>query len=231
MIERYSIIATSQQLAERFDVDVPEGYTSRYNAAPSQLLPVITHEDAKGISFFYWGTSPEWAKNKIPGEKIINVRAEAITDKPVLKKNLVQRRCIIPADGFYGWKKVGKKNTVPYRFTHKTDKLFSIAGLWEEYDNEGESFHTFTMITTHADKLVSPVTERMPCILDKEYEKLWLSPKTKEEELITLLELSSDSNTIGYTIAPRINMVGADDATLIIPAHAADQFGNLRLFD
>jgi putative SOS response-associated peptidase YedK len=232
MIERYSIIATSEQLAERFSVDVPESYRVRYNAAPAQLLPVITDESPQGISFFYWGTSPEWTKSKIPGEKIINTRAEVIPEKPVLKKNLVKRRCIIPADGFYGWKKVGKKSSVPYRFTHHTENLFAIAGLWEEYDNdEGEMFHTFTMITTVSDQLVMSVAERMPCILEKRFEKLWLSKQTTEEQLITILTSTSNSNTRGYTIAPAINRIEADNPTVILPAPAADQFGNLRLFD
>jgi len=232
MIERYSVIATTEQLAERFAIDVPESYVPRYNAAPAQLLPVITDESSQGVSFFYWGTSPQWTKDKIPGEKIINVRAEIIPEKPVLKKNLVKRRCIIPADGFYGWKKVGKKASVPYRFTHHTEKLFAIAGLWEEYDNdEGEMFHTFTMITTVSDDLVMPVAERMPCILDKRFEKIWLSKQTTEEQLITILTSTSISNTRGYTIAPAINRIESDNPTLILPAPAADQFGNLKLFD
>ena len=232
MIERYSIIATSTQLTERFNVDVPESYKQRYNAAPAQLLPVITDESAQGVSFFYWGTSPEWTKNKIPGEKIINVRLEAIAEKPVLKKNLKQHRCIIPADGFYGWKKVSKKSSIPYRFTHHTDTLFAIAGLWEEYDNdEGEMFHTFTMITTVSDDLVTPVTDRMPCILDRSFEKLWLSKQSTEEQLLTMLASTNMSNTRGYTIAPSINNITSDNPTLILPAPAADQFGNLRLFD
>jgi putative SOS response-associated peptidase YedK len=232
MIERYSIIAASVQLAERFEVDVPGPFSSRYNAAPAQLLPVITGENPQGISFFYWGTSPEWTKHKIPGEKIINVRCEVIAEKPVLKKKLSSHRCIIPADGFYGWKKVSKKSSVPFRFTHHTEKLFAIAGLWEEYDNdEGEVFHTFTMITMPSDELVSPVAERMPCILDKRFEKLWLSRQTKDEELVTILESTKVSHTKGYTISPAINQTEADNPTLIIPAPAADQFGNLRLFD
>jgi putative SOS response-associated peptidase YedK len=123
-------------------------YTTRYNAAPTQLLPVITHESPEGFSFFYWGSAPQWAKNKTLAERIINTRAELIQDKPVFKKSLMRSRCIIPADGFYAWKKVGKKTSIPWRFVLKSKKIASFAGIWEEYDDsEGQAYHTFTLIT------------------------------------------------------------------------------------
>ena len=92
MLDRYSIAATSQKLAERFSVDVPEGYTPRYNAAPSQLLPVITTDNPEGISFFYWGIAPEWAKNKSISERIINLRVEQLSERPITLKNLKKSR-------------------------------------------------------------------------------------------------------------------------------------------
>ncbi|HWA35330.1 MAG TPA: SOS response-associated peptidase family protein, partial [Cyclobacteriaceae bacterium] len=116
MIDRYSITTSAESIGERFSVDVPDFYKPKYNAAPTQLLPVITSSSPGGVSLFYWGTSPEWSKNKLLGEKIINTRAENFADRPSLKKALRKNRCIIPADGFYGWKKVGKKTAIPYRF-------------------------------------------------------------------------------------------------------------------
>ena len=232
MLERYSLTATSIQLSERFSVDIPESYKPRYNVLPSQLLPVITHESPKGISFFYWGLAPGWAKNKSISEKIINARAEQINERPVLKKNLMQHRCIIPVDGFYGWKKIGKKSTVPYRFVLHTKELFSLAGLWEEYDDEnGELYHTFTIITCQANDLVSAVQERMPAILDRPAEKIWLNVQSSAEELLPLLAPYPSSKMDCYTVSPRINSIVNDDATLILPAPPADQFGNLTLFD
>src|SRR3982751_3893511 len=109
MIERYSITASADLLHKRFGVDVPDFYKPSFNASPTHLLPVITHESPLGISLFYWGEIPKWAKNKTPGEKIINARIESLTEKTALKKAMMRTRCIIPADGFYAWKKVGKK--------------------------------------------------------------------------------------------------------------------------
>src|SRR5687767_7983161 len=98
MIDRYSLTANTEAIRERFSVDVPEFYQPRFNAAPTQLLPVITSSAASGLSLFYWGTSPEWSKNKVPSEKMINVRAESLDEKPALRKALKKNRCLIPAD-------------------------------------------------------------------------------------------------------------------------------------
>src|SRR5687767_9101829 len=148
MIDPYTITATPEVIADRFSVEVPDFYKAKYNVAPTQLLPVITSSSPQGLSTFYWGTSPEWSKNKSLGEKIINIRAESILEKPMLKKGMMKQRCLVPADGFYGWKKVGKKTSIPYRIVTNDQELFSFAGIWEEFDDsEGNERHTFSIIT------------------------------------------------------------------------------------
>jgi putative SOS response-associated peptidase YedK len=232
MIERYSIHASAKQIATRFQIEEPEAFKPRYNAAPSQLLPVITHESPQGFSYFYWGTAPQWSKNKTIAERIINTRSELISDKPVLKKNLKTHRCLIPADGFYAWKKVGKKTTVPWRILLKSKEVFSIAGVWEEYDDhEGNSFHTFSIITVKAEKWISEITERMPVIFSRADEKIWLDQNTSEDQLSSMLKTYPFDLLEGYNVSPAINSVDKDGASMIIPTPAADQFGNLTLFD
>jgi len=107
MFIRYSLTSHANEVAKRFAIDVPEGYQPHYNAAPSHLLPIITQDSPQGLSFFYWGAPPSWANKKPLGEKIINTRLELITEKPTLQKKLREKRCIIPADGFYEWKRAG----------------------------------------------------------------------------------------------------------------------------
>lgn len=232
MIERYSLHAATKQIATRFQIEEPETFKPRYNAAPSQLLPVITHESPQGFSYFYWGTAPQWSKNKAIAERIINTRGELIKDKPVLKKNLKTHRCLVPADGFYAWKKVGKKTTVPWRIVLKSKEMFSFAGIWEEYDDhEGNSFHTFSIITITAEKWIAEITERMPVIFSKEDEKIWLDKNTSEDQLIALLKRYPSDLLEGYNVSPAINLVDKDVPSMIIPTPAADQFGNLTLFD
>lgn len=232
MIDRYSITAPSAKIYERFRAEVLDTYTPKYNAAPTQLLPVITHSTPHGISTFFWGTSPEWAKNKALSEKIINIRAETILEKPALKKAMMKGRCLIPADGFYAWKKIGKKTAVPYRFIATDQELFSFAGMWEEFDdNEGNELHTFSLITTTANQMVVSVQERMPVILTPASEKIWMNKESNETDLARVLLPYAAEKMNYYPVSPRINDSTANAPSLIIPTPPADQFGNLTLFD
>ncbi len=232
MIDRYSIAASREFLEKRFGVDVPEHFKPRYNSAPTQLLPVITGTAQKGISTFYWGMHPAFAKQKTLSERIINQHAEQLIEKPTLKKILMKHRCIIPADGFFGWKKIGKKTMVPYRFTLPENQLLSFAGIWAEFENEkDEEIHTFSIITLPANTSVLPIQERMPLIFTAEQEKLWLDSDTPEHKLLELLKIYPKEELTSYTVSSAIIEVKNDFASLLKPAPANDQHGNLTLFD
>ena len=232
MIERYSITGTVEKIRERFSVDVPDFYKAHYNAAPTQLLPVITSDSPQGFSLFYWGIPPTWAKNKSVSEKIINLKTESLEEKPSLKRAMLKRRCIVPADGFYAWKKVGKKTMIPYRFIFEDKSMFSIAGIWEDFEDEdGDENHTFMILTTPASDFVSTVTDRMPAILTPASEKIWLSNNSDETTLLEQLKTYSGTNLNCYTVSPDINKNTKDLPSMIIPVPPADQHGNLTLFD
>jgi putative SOS response-associated peptidase YedK len=232
MIERYSISSATEAIRERFSVDVPDFYKPRYNAAPTQLLPVITSSSPTGVSLFYWGTSPEWSKNKTLSERAINNHAEFFDEKPSLKRALKKNRCIIPADGFYAWKKVGKKTAVPYRFILSTKGIFSIAGLWEEFeDTDGNQIQTFTIITTASNGFVGQIQERMPLILNPETEKIWLDQNSTEPVLMKVLKGKVSIALDYYPVTPKISDSSTDVPSLIIPTAPSDQHGNLTLFD
>lgn len=229
MFERYTIGATAEELKKHFRVD-PHGFDGpRYNAAPAQLLPVITM-GSNGLSHFYWGTAPQWASGKPISEKIINVRVEQIEERASIRKRMKKHRCIVPADGFYGWKKIGKKTSIPYRFEQKDKGLFAMAGLWEEYEDEqGEMIHTFTVLTEPSSPEVALVSDRMPFILSAETMVKWLDQNVESGEILKLTR--KPPVLVGYTVSPRVNSTGTDNVTLIQPAPPADQFGNLTLFN
>jgi putative SOS response-associated peptidase YedK len=232
MIERYSLGVSSKQLATRYGKDEPTAHRARYNAAASQLLPVITHEAPQGFSFFYWGQPPGWSKNKSPAEKTINTRIEQLVEKPVFRRNLAEHRCLVPSDGFYAWKRVGKKTLIPWRFSFKDKRIYSMAGLWEEYeDEENNSFHTFTLVTIPSNNFVSVVCDRMPAIIEASNEKTWLDKSTTEADLISLLAAFPNDQLDGFAVSPQLNTVEFDRPSLILPVPPADQFGNLTLFD
>ena len=232
MIDRYSITASTDQLAGRFSVDVPDFYKAHYNASPTHILPVITSATPQGLSSFYWGTAPAWAKNKSVSEKIINLHSEDFKEKVSLRKAMKKQRCIVPADGFYGWKKVGKRTNIPYRFVMKSQRLFAFPALWEEFeDTDGLQIQTFAIITCPADQTVSPVQERMPVMLTRASEKVWLDKDSSEEALLQVIG-SSDTKEINfYPVSPRISQQDVDVPSLIVPTPPSDQHGNLTLFD
>jgi len=146
----------------------------RYNIAPGQEAPVVVYEAAKTPAMMRWGLVPSWAKDPAIGNKMINARAETITEKPSFKRLIERRRCLVLADGFYEWRKEERRK-VPVRFVLKDREPFAFAGLWDRWRNpDGAEMRTFTIITTAANELMRPVHDRMPVILAREAEEPWL---------------------------------------------------------
>ena len=231
MSSRYTISASAESITKRFGVDATPAYKRRFNIAPTQLTPVITNESPRGFSFFYWGLISNLANNKSLSERLYITRAENIPEKLSFQNALRERRCIIPADGFYEWKKVSKKGMVPYYYYLKSREPFGMAGLWEEFENEeGESVHAFTLISCLANDLVKESNERMPVILENELFEKWLDKQTPLEELIAMLTTFPALKMERHSVSHKINSLNFDDPSLIAPAPASDQFGNYTLF-
>jgi putative SOS response-associated peptidase YedK len=232
MIDRYSITAPAARIIERFHVEVLDNYSPHYNAAPTHLLPVITLDSPQGTSTFYWGTLPQWSNNKTLGEKIINIQAETIPDKGSLRKSLMKSRCIVPADGFYAWKKVGKRTSIPYRFVATTQELFSLAGFWEEFEDDNSHLVcTFKLITVPSNGLVASIHDRMPVLFRPQAEKIWLDRDSSELQLLDLLKAYPSAEMNYYPVTPRIADAHVNLPSMLLPTQPADQFGNLTLFD
>ena len=232
MCGRYTIIAKAEEIEKRFNVEVPESFTPSYNAAPTHILPVITNKNPDGVSLFQWGLIPGWAKDKRIGSKLINARAETITEKASFKNAFKQKRCLVIADGFYEWKRSSKKIKIPHRILLDTKELFAFAGLWEEFRDENQHVvHTFTIITTKANSAISKIHERMPVILEPGTEQKWLSSTISAGEQLELLKPYDEQRMDFYTVSPLVNSVSNNNSQLIIPTPPADQFGNLTLFD
>lgn len=231
MCGRYSLNKSKIELEERFQAEMFPDFLPRYNIAPTQLLPVITSQSPKGFSFFYWGVTPDFGQNKPVSQKLINARSETVTDKISFKKSFEKRRCIIPADSFFEWKKLGKKTKIPYRFTLKNEELFAFAGIWEEYETvTGESHHTFLILTTSPNDLIVDVHDRMPVILNKEMEKKWLDSYTSEAELLDMMAPFPPDKMVSYTVSPLVNSVQNDTPNVIRRTSPTDQHGNYTLF-
>lgn len=180
--------------------------TPRYNIAPSQLSLVIVHEEGKNkLKMFKWGLVPSWSKDTKIGYKMINARAETISEKNSYKRPFKSQRCLVIADGFYEWKRPDKKTKIPYRFVMKDRSLLTFAGLWEVWKKEATPLYTFTIITTSENDLMRPIHDCMPVILPKDNREIWLNPESNEAELKELLVPYDSSKMDYYKVSNVVN--------------------------
>jgi len=219
MCGRFSFIITSRQkIKDEFNIkSTPKELVTRYNAAPSQNLPVITNTEPGKIVFFRWGLIPSWAKDTKIGYKMINARAETVTEKPSFRTAFKKRRCLVLADGFYEWKK-NKDGNIPYRITLKDDSPFAFAGLWETWhDPEGKELNSFTIITTDANTMLKKLHNRMPVILLPEQKEEWLDTDRPIDKTLKLLTPFPGKNMKAYPVSTLVNSPKNDLPEIVNP--------------
>lgn len=215
MCGRYTLAAATEELVEAFDVPLPDFvWTPRYNISPGQQVPVVA-ADRRGrrIGLLTWGLVPAW--NDEPGTGLINARAESVMEKPSFREAFERRRCLVPADGFYEWKREGRAK-VPHWFFPRSDGLLAFAGVWERWERPGtEPRHTFAILTVPANEDVAPVHDRMPAIVPAEERARWLERSTPLREVAAMLRTAPAGALSARCVSPRVNRVSADDAGLI----------------
>ena len=231
MGDRYTITVSKDVLEKRFNKDLSDRYEARFNAAPTQVLPVIT-QGSNGMSYFFWGQLPERSKNKPVGSKLLYIDTHSLLSKSSGNNLLSSARCLVPADGFYAWKQVSKKGRIPYRFQLQDERIFGMAGIWEEFeDDEGHLVHTFRIIIRNIKDPMQGISSTIPFILEEADEKTWLNEDSSDAELKEILEKPFIEKLRSYTVSPRIENTEVDNSSLIKPFSPADQFGNYSLFD
>lgn len=215
MCGRFTLTKDREEIEERFEIHIDSTMFSKtYNAAPSQTLPIITNDEPEQASFHRWGLIPHWAKDERIGNKLINARAETLTEKPSFRDAVRKRRCLIITDGFYEWKRSGA-NKQPYRITLADESLFAYAGLWELWSApDGRDVPTFTIITVEPNGLMKPIHNRMPALLTPETEKVWISDEPLED-VLRLLTPYDDKEMNAYPVSSRVNSPKNNDPGLI----------------
>ena len=176
MCGRFSATFSFREIRLRWNLQGDFSFEPRYNVAPSQSVPVIVKgEQGNEAKLMKWGLVPSWASDPSIGNRMINARAETLLEKPSFRNLVSQRRCLVPADGFYEWRREGNRK-VPVWIYLKKKEPFAFAGLWDAWRNVelGDVLHTFTIITTDPNALVRPIHNRMPVIYDKEMGRQWL---------------------------------------------------------
>jgi putative SOS response-associated peptidase YedK len=219
MCGRFTLTTDLDRLAEHFAFHAAKlSYTPRYNVAPSQ--PVLTLIDAQEhrAGFLRWGLIPSWAKDPGIGDRMINARAETVAEKPSFRRALQKRRCLVLADGFYEWKKEGKKKT-PMYIALKSHQPFGFAGLWETWKSpEGEPIHSCTIITTTPNSLMESIHNRMPVILPREAETRWLDRTVEDpQSLLSLLTPYPAEAMVAYPVSQLVNSPRNDTPVCIEP--------------
>lgn len=217
MCGRFSRHHKPDEIAERFDVELIDfDFDPRYNIAPSQISPVIAFQSERKMMAAKWGLVPFWAKDPAIGNKLINARAETLAEKPSFKNALANRRCLIPADGFYEWQKKNKGPSQPYYVRLNGGGLFAFAGLWELWKNpEGGMLQTFTIITTEPNELIKTFHHRMAVILKPEDEGAWIDPENSVNDVLTLLKPYPAEGMEAYMVSRAINSPSTDNEALI----------------
>ncbi len=218
MCGRFRVARKKEILETAFDADgaLDElDWAPRYNVAPGQEIVVVRQDAAKPtrrMSQMRWGLIPAWASDPSIGYKTINARAETAATMPSFREPFRARRCLIPADGFYEWKRE-RKQKLPFCFTLLDESVFALAGLWEGWKSpQGQLIESCTILTTTPNELMRDIHDRMPVILARDRYDLWLDPGFKKvEELQPLLKPYPAEAMRRFRVSPRLNQVNNDD--------------------
>jgi putative SOS response-associated peptidase YedK len=177
-----------------------------YNIAPSQEIVIINDEGVRQLVQCTWGFVPSWAKNFSIGNKMINARSETVAEKPAFRSAFKKKRCLVIADGFYEWKTEGKRK-FPMYIRLKSKEPFGFAGLYNVWKApDGNQLCTCTIITTEANEAVKHIHDRMPVILPRDKEDIWIDPTTEDKEaLVGILKPYTSEEMEAYEVSTKVN--------------------------
>jgi putative SOS response-associated peptidase YedK len=219
MCGRYSITTAPEAMRRLFQFTntVPD-LPVRYNAAPTDKLPIVRldREGNRELAVLRWGLIPFWAKDEKVGFKSINARAETVATAPAFREAFPRRRCLVPATGFYEWKKLPSGGKQPYNIGMRDGEPFGMAGLWERWKKGEEPIETFTIITGAPNSLAAELHDRMPVILEPDHWDAWLTSKDASVPLGMLQPFPAQLMR-AYPVSPKVGNVKNDTPDLIEP--------------
>ncbi len=220
MCGRYTLKTPVERLAEEFGFDDSSvELPPNYNVAPTQEVAVVLAENGhRRLELLRWGLIPSWADDPGIGSRMINARSETAPEKPSFRRAFRERRCLIPADGFYEWKRVngGKQ---PFYIHMKEERPFAFAGLWESWKEDGgPEVRSCAILTTRPNALAREIHDRMPVILPAGSYAAWLDPEAEKEELVALLAPYPEDEMEAYPVSRFVNSPQNNDPRCVEPA-------------
>jgi putative SOS response-associated peptidase YedK len=220
MCGRFTITVSASILADLFALDEPPGFVARFNVAPTQMVPIVRTgaSGSREWAVMRWGLVPRWAKDMSIGSRMINARSETVADKPSFRSAFAHRRCLVPTDGFYEWRKTGSGKQ-PHHIRFRDRRPFALAGLWERWSRgEGEPVESFTILTTRPNDVAAAIHDRMPVILEPDAWDRWLDPgRLSEQDRQALLEPFRGEDMEASPVSRRVNSPHNDDPACLDP--------------
>lgn len=227
MCGRFVSSTPVSKLVEQFLVEEVkvEEHDPSYNVAPTtEILAVAaSSEGIRRLGPFKWGLVPSWAKDPATGNRMINLRAETVSEKPSFRRMLANHRCIIPADGFYEWKDMGKgRKKQPFYIRARDGSVLAFAGLWGAWKDkdadDDDWLRTCTIITTAPNKLLKSIHNRMPVVLPPDAWDTWLDRSNEDvDAMAKLLKPAPEKLLELYPVSTDVNKVGNDSEQLVAP--------------
>lgn len=220
MCGRFSLTLPTEAMAQLFGVVDRLNLPARFNIAPTTTSAVIRpdRQNRRRIHDLKWGLVPSWARDMTGAARHINARSETVTEKSTFRDAFARRRCLIPADGFYEWKKLGDKKREAWRVTWDQESAFAFAGIWERFDTGGDGMvDTFCILTAAAPPLTAHIHPRTPVILPPDAHDAWLSRDTDVATAQSLARPMDESRLTAYRVDPRVGSVKHDDPGLHEP--------------
>ena len=208
MCGRYVLAQDYEELKKRFGLELTDfSMKPSYNIAPGQANPVITNGSGRRIKAMKWGLIPHWAKDPRIAYKMINARSETVAEKPSYRDAFKNKRCLIPASGFYEWQKsaLDPKKKTPIHIRLKESELFAFAGLWSLWKNNESEIFSYTIITTEANNYLKIYHDRMPVILNHADESKWLDHQAPPDEVKSLLVPCAEDRLEAYEVSKIVN--------------------------
>ena len=233
MCGRINLTAPPHVLAARFYLDIVPELVPRYNIAPSQnVAAVVPNPRSEGrlLRMFRWGLVPPWGGKQGGNEGLINARSETVAEKPAFRRAFAQRRCLVPVNGFYEWRK-REDGRQPYLIRRRDRDVFALAGIWERREETpGEIQDTLAILTTRANGTVRPIHDRMPVVLPEADWRLWFSLDEGDRERVAeLLRPAPAELLIAHPVTRRANSPAFDDPACLEPVDD-ERTGQINLF-
>jgi len=224
MCGRFALTLPHDAMAQLFEARIAGDLmpAPRFNICPTQnITTVVERENGRALVPMRWGFLPRWYTSERGGPMLINARAETLAEKPAFREACRTRRCLIPASGFYEWKKDACERRRPFYIHAPNADFMAFAGIWQDWTSpEGGSANTCAIVTTSANDTMAPIHHRMPVLIAPENYALWLGEAGKGAAV--LMRPASENALVFHPVSARINSSRPDDPDLIAPFDAIE---------